>query len=383
MYDYLIAGAGAAGLSLAYHLHKNPKTREQKIAIIEKEEKIKNDRTWGFWSKQPGPFAEIIHQEWPSMYFHSPDYEAKISLAPYAYRMIRGLDFYNFTIDHIKSNPSFDWIKGEVLGAQETDKGVNVHINDRTIHTDLLFNTIPPPPVAKNPAYHYFLQHFKGLLIETEQAVFDPQALTFMDFQVPQEGEVRFVYILPFSPHRALVEFTIFSESLWPQEKYMPYLEEYIQEKLHVKQYQILEEEYGVIPMFDAPIQGKSSERIFNLGTRGGQSKASTGYTFMNIQKECHHLASQLAQGMDIPHLSPQSGRFKIYDQILLEVMREGRYPAWKVFRQMFKKHPVDRVFRFLDEKSSFWEELQIMHSVPSLPFVQAFFRNQYRKWFI
>ena len=53
-YDYIIAGAGCAGLSLAVHMIHSGKFSDKKILIVDKDDKQKNDRTWCFWEKEPG-----------------------------------------------------------------------------------------------------------------------------------------------------------------------------------------------------------------------------------------------------------------------------------------------------------------------------------------
>ena len=54
--------------------------------------------------------------------------------------------------------------------------------------------------------YHILWQHFKGWVIETEQPAFDPDLPTMFDFRTPQDGAMRFMYILPSSKHKALCE---------------------------------------------------------------------------------------------------------------------------------------------------------------------------------
>ncbi|NCC33692.1 MAG: FAD-dependent oxidoreductase, partial [Chloroflexia bacterium] len=51
-YDVIIAGGGAAGLSLAYQLINSP-LRDYSILVIDKGNKQRNDRTWAFWTDQP------------------------------------------------------------------------------------------------------------------------------------------------------------------------------------------------------------------------------------------------------------------------------------------------------------------------------------------
>ena len=68
--------------------------------------------------------------------------------------------------------------------------------------------------------YPVLQQHFVGWFIKTKQAAFDPEKVLFMDFDIPQRNETRFLYVLPLDQYNALVEYTLFSEKLLKQEEY-------------------------------------------------------------------------------------------------------------------------------------------------------------------
>lgn len=58
-FDFIIAGGGMAGLSLAFYLNQST-LRDKKILLIDREIKNQNDHTWCFWEKEKNPFEEII-----------------------------------------------------------------------------------------------------------------------------------------------------------------------------------------------------------------------------------------------------------------------------------------------------------------------------------
>ena len=96
-YDYIMAGGGLAGLSLAYYMNQSV-LRNKRILIIDKDEKKKNDRTWCFWEKEgQGTFDPIVFRAWQQVYFYGNDgFEKTLDLGQYTYKWIRGLDFYTF-----------------------------------------------------------------------------------------------------------------------------------------------------------------------------------------------------------------------------------------------------------------------------------------------
>ena len=61
-YEYIIAGAGLAGLSLAYKIRKDQSLNGKSILLVDKDHKNKNDRTWCFWSRTKGDFDDIRYK---------------------------------------------------------------------------------------------------------------------------------------------------------------------------------------------------------------------------------------------------------------------------------------------------------------------------------
>jgi lycopene beta-cyclase len=55
--------------------------------------------------------------------------------------------------------------------------------------------------------------------------------------------------------------------------------------------------------------------------------------------------------------------------------MERPGYPVKKIFTDLFRQNPADRVLRFLDERSSFTEELQIANSVNRGAFARGMWR--------
>lgn len=50
-YDYIIAGMGCAGLSMAVQLSQSS-LPFSKVLLVDKESKNENDRSWCFWQKK-------------------------------------------------------------------------------------------------------------------------------------------------------------------------------------------------------------------------------------------------------------------------------------------------------------------------------------------
>jgi lycopene beta-cyclase len=117
--------------------------------------------------------------------------------------------------------------------------------------------------------------------------------------------------VLPLDTRRALIEFTIFSEHLLPKNQYDIEVKAYINKYLGLKEYKVMHEEFGVIPMTDHAFPVNTGKHIIHIGTAGGQTKASTGYTFRRIQQHSQALVQTLTQ-TGKPYLEkPSYDRFK------------------------------------------------------------------------
>jgi len=375
-YDYLIAGGGAAGLSLVYHLLNSP-LAEARIAIIDRDPKRSNDRTWCFWTDGEFVLEQVIKHRWTKMEFVSRSYSDGYDLTPYRYCMIPGIEFYNYMHELIERSPNVTFLQGLVEETRDTEDGAELVVDGRTLRGRYLFDSliIPEQFEVDTRRYHFIKQHFLGWFIETDVDCFDPEAIRFFDFRVPQHGVMRFIYILPFSRRSALVEYTLFSAELLSQEEYERELRAYIEETLGIHTYRILEDERGVIPMTDQPFPRRGGRHILYTGTKGGRVKASSGFAFHRIQHDSAAIVASLERHGHPFALPRTSRRYRLLDTMLLQILYRRGELSEEVFTRLFKRNPLDRVLRFLNEETSLIEDLKLMASVPWTPFIRAYIR--------
>jgi lycopene beta-cyclase len=50
------------------------------------------------------------------------------------------------------------------------------------------------------------------------------------------------------------------------------------------------------------------------------------------------------------------------------------------VFTRLFKRNPVRRIFRFLDEAGSWGENIQLLATLPPAPYVKALYNVKLRR---
>lgn len=375
-YDYIILGGGASGLSLAHRMALHPFFKEKKIALVEKEQKNKNDRTWCYWSKTKNMYDSIIAHSWSSIAFFSPALEKTMNIDPYRYNMIRGIDFYNYVYPILEASPNVDIIYGEVVDIQERSNEIKIRTKSGLLEADYVFKSFFEYKI--DPAQHLYVdQHFKGFVIESETEIFDPEVPTFMDFRIDQEGETRFLYVLPESSKKALVEVAIFSNNLLSERQYDQILIDYIDQYITREKYTILEEEVGVIPMTTYPFQEHNTARITHIGGAGGIIKASSGYAFERIQRHSDQIIDCLVNNKSLDQsYKGLTGRHLFYDRIMLHAILRNGVEGRELFTLLFKKLTPQEVFRFLDQDSTFFQELKVFTAPPFLPFLDAFHKE-------
>ncbi|MES2372283.1 MAG: lycopene cyclase family protein [Bacteroidota bacterium] len=371
-YHYIITGAGCAGSSLLIRMMREPFFADKKILIIDGFPKTTNDRTWCFWEKQPGIFEPIVYHRWEKLDFFSKQYSATLNIEPYQYKMIRGIDLYTFVKKESTKHPNIEWRYEKVKSIQTVDEQAVVELETERLTADYVFNSIFFGELTAKTGDYLLLQHFKGWVIETTQPAFDPSQAVFMDFRVNQQYGTTFVYLMPTSPTTALVEYTLFTETVLPQEVYETALHDYISSCLYIKEYTITHEEFGVIPMTNKkfPLQ---EGRMIHMGIAGGQAKGSSGYAFQFIQKRTEQIVSLLLEHRHhFGYSSFNEKKFRLYDSVLLNVLVNKKMNGDEIFARIFQKNSTERVLQFLDNASSLGDDLKIMRSVPSSVFLPA-----------
>jgi lycopene beta-cyclase len=392
LYDYIIAGGGMAGLSLAYYL-THSELKDKKILIIDREPKTLNDRTWCFWENEENPFEDILLRKWKTVEFASTDGQLRqLDIGDYRYKMLRGIDFYRYVNRILEQNPNVEFLYEGIESIEDSDKKAIVKTISHSFTGDYVFDSITRKPLptltivsrpevkgfskSANDIFegrHNLLQHFKGVVIETKTPKFNPEVPVMMNFGIKQQDETRFVYVLPINERKALIEYTLFSENFLSEEEYNSELENYIKNTLQITDYQTVEDEFGVIPMSDEKTVEFPSKHVVRIGTAGGYTNPSTGYTFANTQRRLREIVKKLEKtGKPQIKTSWFAKRHLLYASILLNVLIKKRHSAADAFDKLYLRNPPALIFKFLDGKTNFIEELKIMSSTPIPKFLAA-----------
>jgi len=352
-FDYVIIGGGCAGLSLAYELEIHEKLKDKTLAIIEPRSEYKRDKTWSFWKVVPHNFDDCLKKNWKNFTINIPGKTNHLECKDYPYQSIDSGLFYEKINNKLKENKNISFFKD---------------IAEINTKNSFVFNSVPE--IKKN---HLNLwQHFCGVEIETKNNFFDEEIFNLMDFDCEQRESVHFFYTLPFKKDRALVETTWLSKMNDSSLKdYDNQIKNYIEQNLKIKNYEIVYKEEGSIPLF-YPSNVNEKNKI-NIGTAGGMTRLSTGYTFLNIQEHSKYIRMNIEniQNIKAYHIGK---KYEFLDNIFLNVLKNNPDKMPKIFLNMFKA-PSKTTIKFLSNKSNFLEDMLIIFKMPKLLFIKSLFK--------
>ena len=376
--NIIIVGGGCAGMQLIYQLLQLPFEQTGTILLLERAAEPAK-KSWCFWSKEPTLYEGLVSKKWSKISFASTHKQLTESIHPYQYNYINSDDFFQFHEQVLRDSNRVKRVKAEVKELISEDTHVRVLTDQGEFNANLVYDSrieFDRLPESANVLW----QHFKGFFIETKEAIFDTETAMLMDFSIDQGDAVHFMYVLPFSSTQALVEFTVFSKlSAYQDAEYERYLKAYIDQKFNTS-YKILRVESGRIPMTDFNFGSADDQRIRLIGSAAGAIKPTTGYAFNRIRKDTRDLVKCL----DNPTLGPRTvfrkKRFRLYDKLLLMIIRDEPHQIRRVMEQLFYNNPFRRILDFLDEESSFRQEIAIFSQLPIRLFLKQVLKHVFAR---
>jgi len=351
-FDYIIIGGGCAGLSLAYELEVNNKLKEKSLAIIENRKEYKRDKTWSFWKVFNHNFDDCVIKSWNNFTINTSEGFHELSNKSFPYQSINSEKFYKKINSKLSLNPNVSFFK---------------NINEINSKKSLIFNSVFENKIDKSKLW----QHFQGIEIETDKNIFDDEIVNLMDFNCDQKNDVHFFYTLPFSKNKALIETTWLSNL--EDQNLMDYdlqLENYIKNNLGIKSYKINFMEKGTIPLFNPSF--KNNNKVINIGSAGGMTRLSTGYTFLNIQEHSKYIAKNIDK-IERVKLFNLGKKYQFLDKVFLKVVEKHPEKMPMIFFNMFKTSS-NTIIKFLSNKSNIFEDFKIISKMPKLIFIKALF---------
>ena len=349
-FDYIIIGGGCAGLSLAYELDLHQKLNEKTLAIVEPRTEYKRDKTWSFWKVSSHNFDDCVKKSWKKFSIKTPSDSKVIKCDNFPYESIDSGLFYNKINDRLGKNKNIKFFK---------------NIKDLNTNNSFIFNSVPSLENAESNLW----QNFHGIEIETSEEFFNDSTVDLMDFDCDQRNNVHFFYVLPFNKNKAMIETTWLSKEDGALKDYESQIKNYIN-RLGLKDYKINFKEEGSIPLFH-PINEKEKNRI-NIGTAGGMTRLSTGYTFLNIQEHSKYIRMNI-ENIKNTKKYEIGKKYQFLDKIFLRVLKKHPEKMPDIFSNMFSAS-YGAAIKFLSNKSNILEDLSIILKMPKWIFIKSIF---------
>ena len=348
-----VLGAGCAALSLAA---RGNAFSSHQFTIIDPETHVSDDHIWGFWAM---PWLDhvtsITRKTWHNWRIISPDLMLDLSSKTHPYCALSRQEW----LTHCRQ--------------QARDAGVSIAHSLDHLNPKQILDSRPPksPPGA-------LLQHFLGYEITSNHDVFTPDTAILMDFRCDQSRGVHFIYCLPFTQRRALVESTLFSPSLVSEDFYDKAIKNYLANHLGCTVYTIKRRERGVIPM--ASLQQRESD-LTGIGANGGAIRPSSGYAFSFIQKQINQISNNAKPGKPLQVKKPHSRFELMMDQIFLKVIRRQPTLAPVIFTSLARYLNGDEFACFLSGEANMKIWLKVIFAMPTCPFLFALLPHTTKKY--
>jgi lycopene beta-cyclase len=369
-FDYIFIGAGASATLLLRSLESRGLLANKKIALIDADDKRKNDKTYCFWTSMDDNIAQncqqLFSQTWSKISVNRQEPE---TLENSRYVHISSIALYD-ECRRIVEQHQLVRVHSSVSSIARTENGVQVITENGEFHAETIFDSRPPAFSLPEKNEALLWQTFIGYIISPSESHKQSDCVDLMDFDIPQDGYTQFMYVLPLTNNRILVEVTRFGIEPITSEQAEPILDAYIQRRFGT--YTILETEKGTIPMSTAKIVREKIEGVISIGGRSGAIKPSTGYAFKKMFQGAEHLAEQLMTKKELTPLKMEPKRFQFYDRLLLLILLHRPLLGKHIFTVLFKKNNVFSVFRFLEGKTSIFEDIRILLTLPFRPFLRV-----------
>lgn len=376
-FEVVLVGGGLGNSLLALALlQRSPRCS---LALIEAGTRLGGNHTWSFHEGDLPAGARAYVE--PLLEYRWPFYEVRFR------SFVRRVDLPYASFTSARLHACVERVFSQSPNAQlflgrksvRSDANRVVLDDGSTLAGDLVVDGRGPERFEAQSASRF--QKFLGLEVSLRRPspVSEP---ILMDARVSQNEGLRFVYVLPFTPERVLIEDTYFSET--------PELDEEEIER-RIRRYaeangfaldQVLRREVGVLPLPARMPQPRAEPGPLASGYGGGWFHPTTGYSFP--------AALQLAEFVRTHDLQAISG--PAFNRLEADRARQQRYLCWlnrllygafpperrvHVFERFYRL-PVPTISRFYAMQTSAGDRARILCGRPprGLSLTRVFFNQ-------
>ncbi len=354
IYKAAIIGLGPSGLAVNKILYGES---SNEVIAFENEDINKRDNYFGFWlTDWMKPFENIIEKKWYQWTIGNKNINIIHTISDKPYCVISFKKWKNFCLE---TKNKLQIKNKKVAKYFPVQNYFKVITDDNTeYYAEKIYDSR-----STKEKKGELLQHFYGINITVPDNTFNKNELTLMHF-TEEENILHFIYVLPFSHNKALVESTVFSKyafhSSWYKEKINDYLK-----KKNIAEFKEQSSEKGIIPMFFAEEKRSANSNIFNIGIRGGACKPSTGYAFSFLIKQIQLLKNSKKNYVNIHNFLERK-----MDKIFINFLKNNREDG-RSFIKLASNLNGNEFQSFMMGESNLLTKLKIITSMPKLVFLR------------
>lgn len=359
--DIAIIGGGSAGITLASKLNN------LSAVVIEPRTPTERDCSWALWadSSQITQFSSVTKGSWQQWKLVDQDGEVVHNSNQYRYTSLSSAKYLTACENNLANGVELIRAAAEDIVAAPNDGG-SFTAAGKHYSAAHIYDSRPPVIAADS-----LKQHFLGWEIRTKSPITDPQIATLMDFRVDQSRGLHFIYALPFSDRRLLVESTMISTRLEDKDWYRQAIGDWLKLQ-NIEIEETLAEEAGVIPMATV---SRRDNGIACIGAASGAVRLSSGYAFTGIQAQVNKLAQGISTGdyhVPAPIPSALISMDKIFNRVLVAQPELGV----GVMMGTAKALSADGFARFMLGSATWKDWAKVILAMPKVPFLKQVFKS-------
>jgi lycopene beta-cyclase len=356
--DIAIIGGGSAGITLAAKLNN------VSALVVEPRTPSERDCSWALWANkaQQKQFKTATKGSWQQWRFIDHHSEVVHYSEQFHYLSLSSADYMTECENSLSKGVNLVRAVAENLHADGTGGSFTAagkYYNAKKIYDSR------PPKISEGS----LKQHFLGWEIRTKEPITDPQIATLMDFRVDQSRGLHFIYALPFSDRRLLIESTMISVKLEEKNWYRQAIKQWLHDQ-NIEIEQNLGEETGVIPMQSVD---SSDRNTLIIGAASGAVRSSSGYAFAGIQAQITKLAKGISRGQfSVP--APIPPILKRMDKIFNGVLLSHPELGVSIMMRTAKALDAEGFARFMLGSATLIDWVRVILAMPKIPFIKQIF---------
>ena len=357
IYKAAIIGLGASGLAVNKIIYGES---SDKVIAFENKDINNRDNFFGFWlTEWMKPFESIIEKKWNKWSIETPNSKVThLSIAkPYCV-----ISFKKWKKYCLETKNILDIVNKQVIEYLPINNYFKIITADKEeYYAEKIYDSR-----SKREKKGELIQHFLGINISVADNTFNDEKLTLMHF-TQENNLLHFIYILPFSHNKALVESTVFSKEAFDDSWYIEKIKNYLMLN-NITKFEEQSIEKGIIPMFFAEQKKSNNSNIFNIGIRGGACKPSTGYAFSFSIKQIQYLKESNKNYVEV-HKFLERKMDKIFINFLKKNNENGNS-----FIKLASNLNGDEFLSFMMGESNLLTKFKIIKSMPKIAFIKEMF---------